>query len=147
MLVVLLASLLLTLDVGLEATGCLANVEGRLFVKSPLDSCGLALPRIPRDRVPVAGSRARGSAEFPGGLNLEVVLRDSIFVVVEEAGGDLVEANCVRVREGRVTLTLLLNSFFRRFCAFLTSSFFSFSSLSVFPIITKDSILHIYEYV
>ena len=94
MLVVLLASLLLTLDVGLEATGCLAKgLEGRLFVKSPLDSCGLALPRIPRDRVPVAGSRARGLADCPGGLNLEVVLRDSIFVVVEEAGGDLVDAN------------------------------------------------------
>ena len=94
MLVVLLASLLLTLDVGLEATGCLAKgLEGRLFVKSPLDSCGLALPRIPRDREPVDGSRARGSADFPGGLNLEVVLRDSTFVVVEEAGGDLVDAN------------------------------------------------------
>ena len=113
-------------------------MEGLLATNNPLAAWGLGLTRMPLALDPVGGSRDKGLDEIlDGGLNLEVVLSDSVLVVVEVGRGDLVEAeeiNLVGRGCGRILgLILFLKSSFRLLCSFFTSIFFSFSSLSVFP--------------
>ena len=112
----------------------LGNVDGLLATNNPLAAWGFCLPRTPLALDPVGGSRDKGFDEIlDGGLNLEVVLSESIFVVVEVGRGDLVEDEDVNLPGRILGLILFLKSSFRLLCSFFTSIFFSFSSLLPFP--------------